>query len=226
MPEGPRTLYVVRVKEEVRYWLGRPLQSKVPFGMEGIFVTRHEAEAIRDELEKKAGQLGDPRPLLDIAPTLDELMALSAFEPGVFRDWLLDHDIPEPHETDLKHSDAPTPLYDWLYSLSSPQMADLYQALHHFHFYTIGEVPFVEGAYEREQWEAWEKELPEDAVFGPGDEGFEEIEGGFQATSNGFPPASLFGDLPEEDVTPEGQPPAPPWTPPLPSVGSDDEIPF
>ena len=45
MPDIPGKLYIVRAKEEDRYWNGRPVQSNAPFRLEGIFTTRRQPVA-------------------------------------------------------------------------------------------------------------------------------------------------------------------------------------
>src|SRR5262245_60936985 len=89
-----RSLFIVRGKEEERYWYGHPLPTKARFRLEGVFPTRAEAEAFQAEREREAATSGDPGPLLDRGP--HGLLALTAFEPAVFRDWLTDHGIPDP----------------------------------------------------------------------------------------------------------------------------------
>lgn len=95
MNETPRTLFVVRVRPEPFESAGGPAESEKPFGMEGIFASRERAEAFQAELECRAARSGDPGPLLAIR-SLAQLRQLSAFEPCVLRDWLIDHNIPDP----------------------------------------------------------------------------------------------------------------------------------
>jgi hypothetical protein len=210
-------VFMVRVKKDERYWLGRSVRTKAPFGMEGIFATREQALAFQAEQEKIAAESGDPAPLLDLE--VDGLYKLSAFEPEVFRDWLIDHEIPDPQTFASDWTETgPTFLLDWLYSLTRQQMTDLYTALHHFRFYEVIEVPLVYGEYYQEQWEQWEKELPPASTLQPEDAGFrDDGEGGFSAEAFGGPPDWLATDTaeyPDQPVGPSSDPPA--W----------DDIPF
>jgi hypothetical protein len=227
MQQVPRALFVVRVREEERYWQGRSLETDAPFRMEGIFATREQAEAFAAEREQKAATAGDPGPLLDLR-SLAELVSLSAFEPNVFRDWLVDHDIPDPEtfKSTRRVQDYSTPVGEWLEALSPQQLADLYAALHHLRFYEILEVPFVFGDYTPEQWEEWEKALPDAATLGPEGWGFRDTEGGFLASPIGEPPEDYdWGS--EDDVDSPGPPPyAQPDYQPPPPAATDDEIPY
>src|SRR5262245_23886926 len=158
MTPTPKGLYIVRGIEKEQYWDGSPVKSDRPFRMEGIFPSREQAEAFQSEMESKAAASGDPGPLLDVGG-LEGLMALSAFEPGVFRDFLIDHGISDPDTYESKRR-VTSGGWDWLVEMSPEHLAALYAALHHFRFYEIVEVPFVFGDYLPEQWEEWEKTLP------------------------------------------------------------------
>jgi hypothetical protein len=170
MTETPQTLFVVRVRKEPYDSTGRSVESGKPLGMEGAFASRERAESFQAELERRAARSGAPGPLLAIR-SLAQLRQASAFEPGVLRDWMIDHGIPDP-DTFVRPGQAPEDDHwmkwvrqqqeddrylDWLLSLTEQrQRADLYAALHHFHFYEIVEVPFIDGAYPEERWEPWE----------------------------------------------------------------------
>jgi hypothetical protein len=223
MNQTPKALYIVRGRVEDRYLNASPVRSTAPFLMEGAFATREQAEAFRMELEARAAASGDPGPLMDFGD-LRDLMALSSFEPGIFRDYLNDHGIPDPETfASSRRVGGPTPLNDWLSELSPKQLADLYAALHHFRFSEIVETPFVVGDYGEDQWEEWEKNLsagpPDD-----GDEGFTEVEGGFTAEPTGWFERRGPPNVESPEPTPEYPAPhAPPW-PPHPA--GEDDIPF
>ncbi len=95
MADTPRMLFVVRVRPETYESVGWPADSEKPLGMEGVFAGRERAEAFQADLERRATQSGTPGPLLAVR-SLARLRQLSAFDPGVLRDWLIDHDIPCP----------------------------------------------------------------------------------------------------------------------------------
>src|SRR5689334_10067736 len=89
----PRRLFVVREK-----FFGKGGGRNPPNTdgrMIGAFVTRQQAEARMAEAEIEAAHAGDFWPLYD-EDGLEALMAYSDFEPGVFRDWMADHDVPDP----------------------------------------------------------------------------------------------------------------------------------
>src|SRR5262249_17657644 len=94
-PGGARvtaSLFIVRGRQEGRYYDGRPVRSEKRFLLEGVFTSRDQAEAFQAEREKQAAASGDFGPLIDCGG-IEELMGLSAFDPGVFRDWLTDHGL-------------------------------------------------------------------------------------------------------------------------------------
>jgi hypothetical protein len=220
-----------------------PVRSERPLGLEGAFASREEAMAFHSEMEKKAAARGNRGPLHEYG-TVEGLLTLSDFEEGVFRDWLIDHGIPdpEPFARKWRAEESSTPIAEWLEALTNEQLADLYAALHRFRFYEVVEVPFVPDHYPEEQWGEWEKNLPPDLPANPEDEydGFRYEEGGFTAEPCGWPafesyvPVEPLGSgpwaAPPEgppdpwfgDVPPEG-PPEDGFGPPSPN---DDEIPF
>jgi hypothetical protein len=221
MATAPQTLWFVRVRKEERYFHGAPLRTKMPFGLTAAFASRAEAEAFQEQAEKQAAQAGDPGPLLD-AGSLESLMRVSDFEPGVFRDWMTDHDIPVPAKfvrtRRLRETDQWVETDDWLewlQGLSVQQLADLYAALHRFRFYEIVEAPFVPGDYQEEEWDEWEKNLPNHLPDLDDDDydGYDEFEDGFVERSA----------MPTGWGTPPGLSGEP--TPPTPTH-PDDEIPF
>src|SRR4051812_21871445 len=95
MQQPQQSLWLVRVRKEGRYFHGGPLRSNQPFGLTAAFPTLAEAQAFQEQAERQAAHAGDPGPLLAVGG-LDALMQLSDFEPGVFRDWMTDHDIAVP----------------------------------------------------------------------------------------------------------------------------------
>jgi hypothetical protein len=166
-------LYIVRLEDYSEYGYQPPKESG-PFGMEAAFATREQAVAFMHERDEALRKRGDREPLLCLTSGLDALMELSAFDPPVFLDWLVDHDIPLPLDRSALSRGEPDGLADdfdytprlrhpsasryerWLLSLDRRQLIDLYAALHHLHFYRIDEIPFIQGEYPPEQWAQWE----------------------------------------------------------------------
>jgi hypothetical protein len=205
-------LWLVRVRREPLDWdAPRPtLKTREPFGLSAAFATRAEAEAYQEEAERRAAASGDEGPLCNLG-SLADLMALSDFEPGVFRDWLTDHGIPEP-ETFLstRRLQEMDHWREWLECLSAQQLADLYAALHRFRFYEIVEVPFVPDDYPQERWDDWEKNLDASRPPDPDEDDYE-----FEDDQDGFQVPPGWSGL-QTGLT----------LPPPPPIRPDDEIPF
>src|SRR5262245_36670267 len=172
MQQTPKMLWVVRVRKDgERQWSALPVRSDRPLGMEGAFASREEALAFQSELEKKAAAAGHRGPLHEYH-CVEGILKLTDFEPGVFRDWLIDHGItdPEPFARNWRREASSAPITEWLEALTNEQLADLYAALHRFRFYELVEVPFVPDHYPEEQWDDWEKNLPPALPPNPDDE--------------------------------------------------------
>jgi hypothetical protein len=124
-----------------------------PYDMEGVFASREEALAFRQEREAAVARFGGQQMLLCLAGSADWLMQLSEFDPPVFLDWLVDHDVPPPPA-----GVGPSNEYnDWLLSLNEQQLIALHAALHRLHSYEVVEVPFANGEFPPEQWQEWEE---------------------------------------------------------------------
>src|SRR5262249_22822618 len=86
----------------------------------------------------------------------------SDFDPGVFRDWMADHNIPQPGSEVPPEEPYQDPWYFWLKSLSKQQVARLYEALHRFRFFEIIEIPCVDEPVPESEWEYPELHVPID----------------------------------------------------------------
>jgi hypothetical protein len=167
--------------------------------------------------------------------TVEGLLKLTDFEEGVFRDWLIDHGIPDPDVSARKWrpEEYYAPIAEWLEALTNEQLADLYAALHRFRFYEVVEVPFVPDHYPEEQWDEWEKNLPPGLPANPEDEydGFNYEEGGFTAEGCGWPSEPYVPVeplVPPRKAAPQGPPSewfGPPGDVPPPGP-NDDDVPF
>jgi hypothetical protein len=156
----PRRLYVVR-----RKFFGKGGGSGPPNTdgrMIGLFRTREQAEAFQREAEEETARSGDYEPLF-YEEGLEGLMRWSDFEPGVFRDWMSDHDIPDPATVVTKETEPyECPWYAWLKSLGKEQLARLYQAMHRFRFCEILEIPLVGEPLPEAEWNYPELHVPID----------------------------------------------------------------
>jgi hypothetical protein len=153
-------LFVVRHK-----FFGKGGGSKPPNTdgrMIGVFATRTQAEARVAEAEVEAAQAGDFWPLYPEEHGLEALMKYSDFEPGVFRDWMADHEIPDPSSVVLPKGSYQDPWYVWLKGLSKQQLACLYEAMHRFRFFEIVEIPCIEDPLPESQWDYPELHVPID----------------------------------------------------------------
>jgi len=145
----PESLWVVRASMSV--------------GLEGVFVSRAEADAFHADRERAAAEAGDPRLLFNV-DELDGMVRYSDFDLSVFGDWLTDHGImtlPDPAQRRWGW-------IRWLMSLPREQVTALYAALHRFRFYEVVEVPLIVGDYRQEQWDEWEHRVTDEGAFGVG----------------------------------------------------------
>jgi hypothetical protein len=146
----PRRLFVVRHRQ-----FGRSAGSSPPNTdghMIGVFATREQAEVRLAEAEVEAARSGDFWPIY-YEENLDGLMAHSDFEPGVFRDWMADHDIPDPASVLPLVKRHECPWYVWLKGLGKEKLARLYEAMHHFRFCEIVEIPLNEEPLPESAWD-------------------------------------------------------------------------
>ena len=154
----PSRLFVVRHKN-----FGRGGGSSPPStdgGMIGVFTTRERAEARQAEAEAEAARSGDFWPLY-YEEGLEGLIAWSDFDPGVFRDWMSDHDIPDPESVDPPAGPRyQCPWYAWLKSLGKDRLAKLYEAMHRFRFCEILDIPCHDGPDPNAKWEYPELHVP------------------------------------------------------------------
>ena len=154
----PSRLFVVRHKTFGRGDGKRP--PNTDGGMIGVFTTRERAEARQAEAEVEAARSGDFMPLY-YEEGLEGLMAWSDFEPGVFRDWMSDHDIPDPDSV-LPVEEYECPWYKWLEGLGKERLARLYEATHRFRFYEVVEIPCLDEPQPDSVWEHPELHVPID----------------------------------------------------------------
>lgn len=152
MAGTPAALYIVRGIEGERSRDASPVKSRAPFRIEAISATGGQAEARQAELEARAAAGGDPGPLLAIG-SIRKLMALSDFEPGVSRDSLTDHGLPEPDTSEsmtgcVNCRPDSSPCYTPPCTASALMRSS--------------RCPFIANGYARDRGEEWERNLPPD----------------------------------------------------------------
>ncbi len=124
-----------------------------------VFTRRAEADAFRDQCEAAARQAGNLTPLYAAYGGFESLLKWTEFDAPVFRDWLTDHDIPDPPGWEGWE--------DWLAGLSGLQVARLFEALPRLEFYEVVEIDWIEEAYELDLWESWEWDMPPGPIHDP-----------------------------------------------------------
>jgi hypothetical protein len=161
-------LYIVRRKQQTDRRMSPP-HNEPPLPIEALFTDRRKANAHHRRREEEEAAKGEAWPLWELLYTegADGLRALSDFEPGVFDDWLSDHDIPDP-DTIWDNAGETDPVGDYFEALGPAKVRQLYAALHQFRFFEVVEVPLIEGDYPPEQREPWENDLPAGPPVPPG----------------------------------------------------------
>lgn len=154
-------LYIVRRKQVTRQCMD-PSEAPANFHIEATFAAHGEARAYHRRREEEEAERGNPTPLYELLYTEggEGLRALSDFEPGVFDDWLSDHDIPDPETIWDEYGGEQDAVGAYLEALGPDKIRHLYAALHRFRFFEIVQVPLVIGDYPPERREPWENELP------------------------------------------------------------------
>jgi hypothetical protein len=166
---APATLYFVRRKTLIPSSMS-VTPPPVGVGIEGVFADRAEAEACMVRREQEEARRGDWSALFELLSYRgpDGLREESDFEPGVYDDWLADHDIPDPKTIWNRWQHTYDSLHGYLEKLSRNQIRALYAAMHRFRFFEIVEAPLVVGDYLAEHREAWENDLPVGPPAPPG----------------------------------------------------------
>jgi hypothetical protein len=117
----------------------------------------------RAEREREARRTSDWWELYYLEGALGGLLELTDFAPSVFLDWLADADVPCPPE-ERSWKNGQDNWQAWLEGLSQAQLTHLYEGLHHFDFYEVREVDWIEGGPALGQWDDWDRELAQRAA--------------------------------------------------------------
>jgi hypothetical protein len=163
---APRKLYVVQHREYKIWALASAyalcdadeadrIAQGYPPSIEPLrraFASRDEATAFLSECEEAARASGNLTPLYAASEGLNYLLKLTEFDPPVFLDWLVDHDIPPVPA----HSGVRALWEAWLAGLSRYQVERLFEALHNLSFYELIEIDWIEDDYTPDLWEDWE----------------------------------------------------------------------
>ncbi len=114
--------------------------------MDAVFSRREDAETFLAQQEEASRRAGYLEPLFYLQ-TEANLLNLTAFEAGVFHDFLQDADIPDPPANFWFSDGEHYAWWKWLRSLTPEQAVHLCAALHKLRYHEIIELDLIEGAY-------------------------------------------------------------------------------